>query len=42
MGRPTADQIADMADRGEDISMHFTNSGVMKAPVARVIQEVLE
>ena len=26
---PTADEIADMADRGEDISRFFTNTGKM-------------
>lgn len=29
---PTADEIADMADRGEDISRFFTNTGTMKYP----------
>ena len=33
---PTAEEIAERADRGEDISEHFTNSGKMKRPVQRV------
>lgn len=33
---PTADEIADMADRGEDVSTYFTNKGKMKQPVQRV------
>ena len=33
---PTADKIADRADRGEDISAYFTNEGRMKKPVQRV------
>ena len=33
---PTADEIADRADRGEDISPYFTNEGRMKKPVQRV------
>jgi hypothetical protein len=32
----TADEIAEMADRGEDISQHFTNTGKIKYPVQRV------
>lgn len=34
--RPTADEIADMADRGEDISRFFTNHGQMKHPTQQV------
>ncbi len=34
--KPTADEIADMADRGEDISRHFANKGKMKYPTQRV------
>ena len=34
--KPTADEIADMADRGEDVSKYFTNKGTMKQPVQRV------
>jgi hypothetical protein len=33
---PTAEEIAERADRGEDISEYFTNSGRMKKPVQRV------
>ena len=32
----TADEIAKKADRGEDISQHFTNKGKIKYPVQRV------
>jgi hypothetical protein len=32
----TADEIADMADRGEDISRFFTNNGKMMPPIQRV------
>jgi len=34
--KPTADEIADMADRGENVSEYFTNKGTMKKPVQRV------
>ncbi len=34
--KPTPDQIADMAERGEDISKYFTNKGKMKYPTQRV------
>jgi len=30
---PTADEIADMADRGEDISRFFTNTDKMMPPI---------
>jgi len=30
---PTADEIAEMADRGEDISKFFTGDGTMKPPL---------
>jgi hypothetical protein len=33
---PTADEMADMADRGEDISRFFTNTGKMMPPIQRV------
>jgi hypothetical protein len=36
---PSADEIADMADRGEDISRFFTNSGRMKYPEHRIIMD---
>jgi len=32
----SADEIADLADQGGDISGHFTNNGTMKYPVKRV------
>ena len=34
--KPTADEIADLADRGENVSKYFTNKGTMKKPVQRV------
>ena len=33
---PTAEEIARMADRGEDVSSYFANRGNMKMPVQRV------
>lgn len=33
---PTADEIAEMADRGEDVSRFFTNTGTVRYPVKRV------
>jgi len=33
---PTADEIADVADKGEDISGFFTNKGKMMPPIQRV------
>jgi len=35
-GAPTADEIADMASRGEDISAYFTNKFTVVRPVKRV------
>jgi len=32
----TADEIADMASRGEDVSAHFTNKFTVVRPVKRV------
>jgi hypothetical protein len=32
----TADEIAELADRGEDISRLFTNTGKMMPPIQRV------
>ena len=32
----TPDEIAEMADKGEDISKYFTNKGKIKYPVQRV------
>jgi len=34
--KSTADEIASMADRGEDISRYFTKKGKMKYPTQRV------
>ena len=34
--KTTADEIAEMADRGEDISQFFTNKGKIKYPIQRV------
>jgi len=34
--KPTADEIAEMAMTGEDISRFFTNKGDMRPPVQRV------
>ena len=34
--KATADEIADMADRGENVSKYFSNKGTMKQPVQRV------
>lgn len=34
--RPTADEIAEMAENGEDVSAYFTNRGTMKEPIRRV------
>ncbi len=34
--RATADEIAEMADRGEDISRFFTSKGKMMPPIQRV------
>jgi len=34
--KPTADEIASMADSGEDISRYFTRKGKMKYPTQRV------
>jgi len=33
---PTADEIADKADRGEDISSYFTNRFTVVRPIRRV------
>ena len=34
--KPTADEIAQMAERDEDIFKHFSNKGKIKYPVQRV------
>jgi hypothetical protein len=33
---PTADEIAEMASRGEDVSAHFTNKFTVVRPIRRV------
>jgi hypothetical protein len=35
-GIPSADSIARRADKGEDVSRFFTNTGKMREPVQRV------
>jgi post-segregation antitoxin (ccd killing protein) len=35
-GAPTADEIAEMASRGEDVSSYFTNKFTVVRPVKRV------
>jgi hypothetical protein len=34
--KPTADEIAEMAMGGKDISRYFTNKGKMRPPIRRV------
>lgn len=34
--KSTADEIADLADQGKNISKYFTNNGSMKYPIQRV------
>jgi len=34
--KPTADEIAELAMKGKNISKYFTNKGAMRAPVQRV------
>jgi hypothetical protein len=36
--RPTAEEIAEMASRGEDISAYFTNRFTVVRPVRRVVK----
>ena len=36
MKKPTADEIAEMAYSGKDVSQYFTNQGAMKQPIRRV------
>lgn len=36
LNRPTADEIAEMADNGKDISNFFSNTGQAKSPIQRV------
>jgi hypothetical protein len=33
---PTADEIAEMASRGEDVSAHFTNKFTVVRPLHRI------
>ena len=33
---PSADEIAELAMKGEDVSMFFTNDGEMRPPIQRV------
>ncbi len=39
---PTADQIADRASRGEDVSAYFTNQFTVVRPVRRVNVDLTE
>ena len=39
---PSAEQIAKMADRGEDVSRFFTNRGRMVKPVQRVNVDITQ
>jgi hypothetical protein len=39
---PTADQIAEMASRGEDVSRYFTNQFTVVRPVRRVNVDLTE
>ena len=39
---PTADEIAEMADRGEDISKFFTGDGKMKPPLNKAKTECVK
>ena len=34
--KPSIEEIAQMADQGQDVSAHFTNKGKMKRPIQRV------
>ncbi|MBT3271571.1 MAG: ribbon-helix-helix protein, CopG family [Spirochaetales bacterium] len=36
VNKPTADEIAKMAEEGRDISKYFTNTGKMRKPIQRV------
>ena len=42
MGRPTADEVAEMAERGHDISRFFTNQGEMKQPLASIRVDITQ
>lgn len=39
---PTADEIADMATRGEDVSTYFTNKFTVVRPIRRVNVDLTE
>lgn len=39
---PTADEIAEMASRGEDVSRYFTNNFTVVRPVRRVNLDLTE
>ncbi|MBK9168981.1 MAG: hypothetical protein IPM24_16130 [Bryobacterales bacterium] len=39
---PNADQIADLASRGEDVSAHFTNQFTVIRPIRRVNVDLTE
>lgn len=39
---PTADEVAEMASRGEDVSSYFTNSFTVVRPVRRVNVDLTE
>ena len=40
--KPTPDEIADMASRGEDVSKYFTNKFTVVRPVRRVNVDLTE
>ena len=40
--KPTADEIAEMASRGEDVSVYFTNKFTIVRPVRRVNVDLTE
>jgi hypothetical protein len=40
--KPTADEIAEMAMRGEDISAYFTNKFTVVRPVRRVSDDLMQ
>ena len=40
--RPAADEIAEMADSGRDISRYFTNQGTVKQPLTSISVDVTQ
>ncbi|MCY4083095.1 MAG: hypothetical protein OXF54_22835 [Caldilineaceae bacterium] len=40
--RPTADEIAEMADSGQDIARYFTNQGTVKQPLTGISGDVAQ